>query len=158
MRQKLGPLLFAQEFGGEFIDAESSAFSFEMIELAPVGDFERFILSKTENLAPAMRTRSLGRMSSFRWRPDHPDSMSTVYYAPMDLYGAFPCQVVFSGLLPGSLFGAGRGRSPSRRLRSGSRSARKGSRDRNVSGAWRRAALAELVFRSALTPEHAEGG
>src|ERR1700746_137476 len=43
------------------------------------------------------------------------------------------------------------------RLRSGSRSARKGSRDRNASGAWRLAALASLVFRSALTPEHAEG-
>ena len=56
-----------------------------------------------------------------------------------------------------SLFGGG-GRSPSRRLRSGSRSARKGSRDRNASGAWRLAALAELVFRSALTPEHAERG
>src|ERR1700732_3298428 len=47
------------------------------------------------------------------------------------------------------------GRSPSRRLRSGSRSARKGSRDRNASAAWRLAALASLVFRSALTPEHA---
>src|SRR5439155_517655 len=46
----------------------------------------------------------------------------------------------------------------SRRLRSGSRSARKGSRDRNASAAWRLAALARLVFRSALTPEHAEGG
>src|SRR3984893_11574528 len=45
----------------------------------------------------------------------------------------------------------------SRRLQSGSRSARKGSRDRNASGAWRLAALASLVFRSALTPEHAEG-
>jgi hypothetical protein len=43
MRQKLGPLLFAQEFEGEFIDAESSAFSSEMIELALVDDFERFI-------------------------------------------------------------------------------------------------------------------
>jgi hypothetical protein len=43
MRQKLGPLLFAQEFEGEFIDAESSAFSSEMIELALVEDFERFI-------------------------------------------------------------------------------------------------------------------
>ena len=43
MRQKLGPLLFAQEFEGEFIDAESSAFSAEMIELALVNDFERFI-------------------------------------------------------------------------------------------------------------------
>jgi hypothetical protein len=52
---------------------------------------------------------------------------------------------------------SGKGRSSSRRLRSASRSARKGSRDRNASGAWRRAALAELVFRSALAPEHAQG-
>ncbi len=43
MRQKLGPMLFSQEFEGEFIDAESSAFSSEMIELALVDDFERFI-------------------------------------------------------------------------------------------------------------------
>jgi len=43
MRQKLGPMLFRQEFEGEFIDAESSAFSSEMIELALVDDFERFI-------------------------------------------------------------------------------------------------------------------
>jgi len=43
MRQKLGPMLFAQEFEGEFIDAESSAFSSDMIELALVNDFERFI-------------------------------------------------------------------------------------------------------------------
>jgi hypothetical protein len=43
MRQKLGPMLFRQEFEGEFIDAESSAFSSEMIELALVNDFERFI-------------------------------------------------------------------------------------------------------------------
>jgi len=35
--------LFAQEFEGEFIDAESSAFSSEIIELALVNDFERFI-------------------------------------------------------------------------------------------------------------------
>src|SRR4029077_5745094 len=39
MRQKLGPMLFSQEFEGEFIDAESSAFSSEMIELALVSDF-----------------------------------------------------------------------------------------------------------------------
>ena len=37
------PMLFAQEFEGEFIDAESSAFSSEMIELALVDDFERFV-------------------------------------------------------------------------------------------------------------------
>jgi len=43
MRQKLGPMLFRQEFEGEFIDAQSSAFSSEMIELALVDDFERFI-------------------------------------------------------------------------------------------------------------------
>ena len=42
MRQKLGPMLFSQEFEGEFIDAESSAFSSEMIELALVSDFARF--------------------------------------------------------------------------------------------------------------------
>ncbi len=52
---------------------------------------------------------------------------------------------------------SGKGRSSSRRLRSASRSARKGSSDRNASAAGRRAALAELVFRSALTPEHAQG-
>ena len=43
MRQKLGPMLFAQEFEGAFIDAESSAFSSEMIALALVDDFERFV-------------------------------------------------------------------------------------------------------------------
>jgi hypothetical protein len=42
MRQKLGPMLFSQEFEGEFIDAESSAFSSEMIELALVSDFAKF--------------------------------------------------------------------------------------------------------------------
>src|SRR6185437_11808797 len=41
-RQKLGPMLFSQEFEGEFIDAESSAFSSEMIELALVSDFAKF--------------------------------------------------------------------------------------------------------------------
>jgi hypothetical protein len=41
-RRKLGPMLFAQEYEGEFIDAESSAFSSEMIERALVDDFERF--------------------------------------------------------------------------------------------------------------------
>ena len=29
---------------------------------------------------------------------------------------------------------------------------------KRCSGAWRLAAVAEVVFRSALTPEHAEGG
>jgi len=43
MRRKLGLMLFAQEFEGEFIDAGSSAFSSEMIELALANDFERFI-------------------------------------------------------------------------------------------------------------------
>jgi phage terminase large subunit-like protein len=42
-RRKLGPMLFSQEFEGEFIDAQSSAFSSEMIELALVDDFERFL-------------------------------------------------------------------------------------------------------------------
>jgi hypothetical protein len=41
-RRKLGPLLFAQEYEGEFIDALSSAFSSELIERALVDDFARF--------------------------------------------------------------------------------------------------------------------
>ena len=42
-RRKLGPLLFSQEYECEFIDAQSSAFSSEMIELALVDDFPRFL-------------------------------------------------------------------------------------------------------------------
>jgi hypothetical protein len=42
-RRKLGPMLFAQEYDCEFIDAASSAFSSEMIELALVADFEPFL-------------------------------------------------------------------------------------------------------------------
>jgi hypothetical protein len=40
--RELGPLLYGQEYGGEFIDAQSSAFSSELIELALVDDFEPF--------------------------------------------------------------------------------------------------------------------
>jgi hypothetical protein len=42
-RRKLGPMLFAQEYDCKFIDARSSAFSSEMIELALVDDFPRFL-------------------------------------------------------------------------------------------------------------------
>jgi hypothetical protein len=42
-RRKLGPMLFAQEYLCEFIDAASSAFSSEMIELALADDFELFL-------------------------------------------------------------------------------------------------------------------
>jgi hypothetical protein len=42
-RKKIGPLLFSQEFEGAFIDADSSAFSSELIEAALVDDFEPFI-------------------------------------------------------------------------------------------------------------------
>src|SRR3954451_12849044 len=72
-----------------------------------------------------------------------------------ELVWGFSCQVVVLGLLQ-FFVRSGKGRSSSRRLRSGSRSARKGSRDRNGSKAWRLGRLASLVFRSALTPEHAE--
>jgi hypothetical protein len=41
-RRKLGPTLFAQEFEGEFTDADTSAFSGELIELSLVDDFEPF--------------------------------------------------------------------------------------------------------------------
>lgn len=40
-RAALGPLLFAQEYEGEFIDPATSAFSSEMIEMALADDFDR---------------------------------------------------------------------------------------------------------------------
>jgi hypothetical protein len=72
-----------------------------------------------------------------------------------DLYGAFPVKELF--LVYRHFFvRSGKGPSSSRRLRSGSRSARKVSRDRNASKSLAACRLAALVFRSALTPEHAE--
>jgi hypothetical protein len=44
-RVKLGPLLYSQEFEGEFIDADSSVFSSDMIEAALADDFERLELA-----------------------------------------------------------------------------------------------------------------
>jgi hypothetical protein len=41
--RKLGPMLFAQEYDCEFIDAATSAFSSEMVEMALVDDFEPFL-------------------------------------------------------------------------------------------------------------------
>ena len=43
-RRKLGPMLFAQEFEGEFIDADTSVFASELIELALADDFERLAI------------------------------------------------------------------------------------------------------------------
>src|SRR5262249_46645784 len=71
-----------------------------------------------------------------------------------DLYGAFPVKSFF-GLLS-VLCSERESGSSSRRLRSGLRSARKGSRDRNASRGLAACRLAGLVFRSALTPEHAQ--
>src|SRR5271168_4747189 len=90
-----------------------------------------------------------------------PRSLRFAHDSPLEqrrfeLVWGFSCRVVFSVYCQ-FFVRSGKGRSSSRRLRSGSRSARKGSRDRNASTAWRLAALASLVFRSALTPEHAEG-
>jgi hypothetical protein len=45
-RKKLGPTLYAQEFEGEFTDADTSAFSSELIELALTDDFEPFLLPR----------------------------------------------------------------------------------------------------------------
>jgi Terminase large subunit, T4likevirus-type, N-terminal len=42
-RKKLGSTLFAQEFEGEFTDADTSAFSSELIEMALTDDFEPFL-------------------------------------------------------------------------------------------------------------------
>ena len=67
MRQKLGPMLFAQEFEGEFIDAESSAFSSEMIKLALVEDFD-------------------GRLRIVRWAAEHAREQSVLpRYAPTQM-------------------------------------------------------------------------
>jgi hypothetical protein len=41
--RELGPLLFSQEYEGQFIDAAASAFSSELIDLALTADFERFM-------------------------------------------------------------------------------------------------------------------
>jgi hypothetical protein len=43
MRRKLGPMLFAQEFEGEFIDAETSAFASDIIEAAFTNVFRPFL-------------------------------------------------------------------------------------------------------------------
>jgi hypothetical protein len=42
-RRALGPMLFGQEYCGEFVDSASSAFASELIELALVDDFEPFL-------------------------------------------------------------------------------------------------------------------
>ncbi len=39
----MGPLLFGQEYEGEFIDGQSSAFAADMIERALVDHFEPFL-------------------------------------------------------------------------------------------------------------------
>jgi len=86
-----------------------------------------------------------------------------------DLYGAFPVKGLFPpwlgsrsadcsfGFADSSLFGAGKAvlRPVACDQVPGARG--RGQGDRNASAAWRLAALASLVFRSALTPEHTEG-
>lgn len=62
-RRKLGPMLFSQEFEGVFIDAESSAFSSELIELALTDNFERFALWKPGSTSHSFR---LGISSGYR--------------------------------------------------------------------------------------------
>ena len=44
-RKALGPMVFEQEYCGQFIDAASSAFSSELVELALVDDFEPFLVA-----------------------------------------------------------------------------------------------------------------
>ena len=73
-----------------------------------------------------------------------------------DLYGAFPVKWLF---LVCCRFFVRSGRPffvPSPAIRFSER-AEGVKRDRNASRAWRLAALASLVLRSALTPEHAAG-
>jgi hypothetical protein len=72
MRQKLGPMLFAQEFEGEFVDAESSAFSSQMIELAFVNDFERQSLRPFTRLSSAASCVAGQPALAARDDPSHP--------------------------------------------------------------------------------------
>jgi hypothetical protein len=109
----------------------------------------------TQQRSARVQHRLLSRSMQFDFGGT--DGLLTQRWRELDsnLYGAFP--VKWSFLVFCRFFvRSGKGRSSSRRLRSGSRSARKGSRDRNGSKAWRLCRLASLVFRSALTPEHAE--
>jgi hypothetical protein len=41
-RQELGPLKYAQEFGCEFVDAETSLFNSDLIQQALTNDFKPF--------------------------------------------------------------------------------------------------------------------
>src|SRR5215831_12221131 len=74
-----------------------------------------------------------------------------------ELVWGFPCQVVFFGLLPVLCSEAEGAVLDPVAYDQVPRARAMGSRDRNASKAWRLAALAALVFGSALTPEHAEG-
>src|SRR4029077_5028747 len=69
---------------------------------------------------------------------------------PADLYGAFPVKRLFLGFPHSSLFGAGKAvlRPVACDQVPGARG--RGQGTETLSGAWRRAALASLVFRSAL--------
>src|SRR5215831_10622971 len=73
-----------------------------------------------------------------------------------ELVWGFPCQVVFFGLLPVLCSEAEGAVLDPVAYDQVPRARAMGSRDRNASKAWRLAALAALVFGSALTPEHAE--
>src|SRR5215472_10547492 len=73
-----------------------------------------------------------------------------------DLYGAFPVKWLFLVCCRFFVRSGRRFFVPSPAIRYPER-AEGVKRDRNASGAWRLAALASLVFRSALTPEHAAG-
>src|ERR1700738_366596 len=120
------------------------------ISLLEGDGFEPSVPPREKPTSSPVGTRFRGACRNPR-RPDRGSQVRT------RLVWGFSCQAVVFGFCCQFFVRSGKGRSSSRRLRSGSRRARKGSRDRNASGAWRRAALASLVFRSALTPEKAEG-
>jgi hypothetical protein len=74
-----------------------------------------------------------------------------------ELVWGFFCQVVVLGFAEGSLFGAGKPFFvPSPAIRSPERA--EGVKGPKRSHSLAACRLAGLVFRSALTPEHAEGG
>ena len=123
------------------------------------GTFLSIGLAANHNLVVVRRQGGAapGQLPSRACSPSGTEGLQTHRWSKADsnLYGAFPVKRLFCVVLK-FFVRSGKGRFSFRRLGSGSRSARKGSRDRNGSKAWRLAALAALVFRSALTPEHAE--
>src|SRR5215469_6786424 len=101
--------------------------------------------------------RGAGAFDGSQRERDRKSADSPLEGTGFELVWGFPCQVVFFGLLPVLCSEAEGAVLDPVAYDQVPRARAMGSRDRNASKAWRLAALAALVFGSALTPEHAEG-